>query len=353
VEPPGLALKIELSSIEGVRPELAVLSEAAAPLFALKGKEGEALALRNIGVRSTDKVVYLVVKSGWVGTGKEARRTYNATSPYTLSVSLEEAGANAELEPNDELYKATPINGSGFKEGFLSPKSDVDYYALRTSEPMLAKVELSGVERLDLVLSAVEAPTGDGAQETVTLKANDGALKEPERLNNVSCDGTCYFKVEGASRKVAGKWVRDFENADQPYRITITAVPDNGSEEREPNNTADRAMELAFGKAVRGTVYPAKDVDYSRLDLTDRPVRPPIRATLLGILKVDVGLYLHRVGEDGKLSLMQTSDRAKGDQPETIRYSAEPGVYVLEVRDAKNRESNFQDPYQLSVEEGE
>jgi hypothetical protein len=353
VEPPGVALKIELAAIEGVRPELAVLSAAEAPLFSLRGKEGEGLTLRNIGVRATDKVVYVVVKSAWVGTGKDAKRTYNATSPYTLAVSLEEAGANAELEPNDELYKATPIVGSGFKEGFLAPKSDLDHFVLRTTEPVLAKVELSGVDRLDLILSAVEPPTGDGAQDTVVLKANDGEVKEPERLNNVSCNGTCYFRVEGASRKIDGKWVKDFENADLPYRITVTTVPDNGSEEREPNNAADRATELAFGKAVRGTVYPPKDVDYFRLDLTDRPVRTPIRATLLGILKVDVGLYLHRVGEDGKLSLVQTADRAKGDQPENIRYSLEPGVYVFEVRDTKNRESNFQDPYQLTVEEGE
>jgi hypothetical protein len=352
-EPPGVALKIELSAIEGVRPELSVVSVAEAPLFSLRGKEGEGLTLRNIGVRATDQIVYVVVKSSWIGTGKDAKRTYNATNPYTLSVSMEEAGANAELEPNDELYKATPIIGSGFKEGFLAPKSDVDYFVLRTTEPVLAKVELSGVERLDLVLSTVDPPEGEGQQEKVSLKANDGEVKEPERLNNVSCNGTCYFKVEGASRKVEGKWVRDFENADQPYRITISTVPDNGGEEREPNNTVERAMDIAFGKAVRGTVYPPKDSDFYRLDLSDRPVRTPIRATLLGILKVDVGLYLHRVGEDGKPSLVQTADRAKGDQPENIRYSLEPGVYVFEVRDTKNRESNFQDSYQLTVEEGE
>ena len=112
-------------------------------------------------------------------------------------------------------------------------------------------------------------------------------------------------------------------------------------------------MELTPGRAVRGTVYPLKDVDYYRLDLSDRPVRTPMKVTLLGILKVDVGLYLHRLGEDGKLSLVQTSDRARGDQPEVIRYSAEPGVYLLEVRDARNREANFQDAYQLTIEEGE
>ncbi|AGC46679.1 hypothetical protein MYSTI_05400 [Myxococcus stipitatus DSM 14675] len=352
-EPPSVALKIELSGVEGVRPEVSVLSAAEAPLFSLRGKEGEALSLRNIGVRATDRTVFVVVKGGWTGTGKEARRTFNSSAPYTLTVTQEEAGANAELEPNDELHKATSLTAGSYREGFISPKGDVDHFVLRTTEPVLAKVELSGVERLDLVLSMVEPPQGDGKQETVLLRANDGALKEPERLNNVACNGSCWFRVEGASRKVDGKWVKDFENAEKPYRISITTVPDNGGEEREPNNTVERAQELTPGKAVRGTVFPVKDTDYYRLDLSDRPVRTPLKATLLGILKVDVGLYLHRVQPDGKLSLVQTADRAKGDQPESIRYSAEPGVYLFEVRDAKNREANFQDSYQLTVEEGE
>jgi len=352
-EPPSVALKIDLSGVEGVRPELSVLSAAEAPLFTLRGKEGETLSLRNIGVRATDRVVYVVVKGSWVGTGKEARRTFSATAPYTLTVTQEAAGANAELEPNDELYKATPLTAGGYREGFLSPKGELDHFVLKTSEPVLAKLELSGVERLDLVLSMVEPPQGDGAKETVLLRVNDGEVKEPERLNNVACNGSCYFRVEGASRKVDGKWVRDFENAEQPYRISLTTVPDNGGEEREPNNTADRGQDLTPGKAVRGTVFPVKDTDFYRLDLSDRPVRTSIRATLLGILKVDVGLYLHQLQPDGKLSLVQTADRAKGDQPEGIRYSAEPGIYLFEVRDAKNREANFQDAYQLTVEEGE
>jgi hypothetical protein len=71
------------------------------------------------------------------------------------------------------------------------------------------------------------------------------------------------------------------------------------------------------------------------------------------LLKVHLGLYLHRMNEEGKLSLLQTADQAKGDAPEIIRYSAEPGVYFVEIRDSRNRESNFQDYYQLTVEEGD
>ena len=89
---------------------------------------------------------------GWTGTGKEARRTFSATAPYTLTVTQEEAGANAELEPNDELYKATPLTAGGYREGFLSPKGDIDNFVLKTAEPVL--VDLSEPEVKPIQISA-------------------------------------------------------------------------------------------------------------------------------------------------------------------------------------------------------
>jgi hypothetical protein len=348
---PGIALRIELSAVEGVRFELQVLSAAEAPLFQVRGKENEGLSIRNVGVRSTDQFVYVAVKSAWIGTGKEARRGYNPDKPYVLNVSVEEAGANAELEPNDDLFRATPLPRNGYREGFLSPKTDVDYYVLRTEEPVLARFHLSGVDKLDLMLSVV-APDEKGG-EKVLLRANDGAVKEPEILNSVYCAGQCWVKVEGAQRKIDGKWVKDYENSEQPYRLTVSSVPDIGAEEREPNNTPAQATPIQISHPIRGTVHPKKDVDFFRLDLSNRPVRVPLRVTATGLLKVHLGLYLHRMNEEGKLSLLQTADQAKGDAPEVIRYSAEPGIYFIEVRDSKNRESNFQDYYQLTVEEGD
>jgi hypothetical protein len=351
-EPPSTALRIDVTALEGVRLELAVLSAAEAALFEIRGKDNEGLTLRNVGVRANDSTVFLVVKSAWTGTGKEAKRGFNGEKPYSLTVSIEPAGANAELEPNDELARATPLTPNGYREGFVSPKTDQDYFVLRTPQPVLARFQLSGVDRMDLALELVRPKQGGGV-ETV-LRANDGELKEPEQLNNIACSGECFVKVEGALKKIDGKWVRDFENAEQAYRLHVTVLPDTGAEEREPNATVDTATALTLGQAIRGTIQPKKDIDYYRLDLSDRPARTPIQATLLGILKVNVGLYLHRVEDGGMLALMQTSDRAKGDQPEILRYSAEPGVYVLEVRDSTKRyEANFQDRYQLTVQEGE
>ena len=287
-------------------------------------------------------MLYVVLKP----TGKKG---FNPGIYYTLTVAPEDTNGTTELEPNDEAAKATDLPSNSSRDGFISPRGDADYYRLVTDGPSVARLQLSGVEKLDLVLSVVKVT--EGKPEEVVLKANEGGVKEPEQLNDVFCNGSCLIRVDTPAKKVDGKWVRDDENADQAYKLSAAVSPDDGSEEHEPNNASAQATKVTLGKPVRGTVYPKKDADYFALDLQQQPVKTAITATLLGVLKVDVGLYLHRIGEDGKLTLVQTSDGAKGDKAETIRYSAEPGLYVFEVRDAKNREANFQDSYQLLVEE--
>lgn len=339
-----LALRVDVSAVEGVAVDLQILTEAEAVLFAAKSKDNAPLSLRNVGVRAADKVIYVAVRSN-------GRKGANPDVSYTLTVAPEDASGSAEFEPNDELSRATDVPPNSYRDGFISPKGDVDHFRLVTDGPSIAKLQVSGVDKVDLVLSVVKPV--EGKPDEVLLKTNEGVAREPEQLNNVACNGVCFIRVEAAAKKVDGKWVREDENADQPYRLTATVVPDDGTEERESNNTAASATPIAFGKPVRGTIYPKKDVDYFAVDLRERQVKTALKATVIGVLKVDVGLYLHRVEADGKLTLVQTSDSAKGDKPETVRFAAEPGLYVLEVRDAKNREANFQDSYQLGLDEGE
>jgi hypothetical protein len=346
------ALRIEVSGIEGVAFEVQVMTEAEAVLFAAKSREGGPLSLRNVGVRSVDDVIFVVLRSTPTGSGKDAKRGANDSLSYTLTVAQEDPGSSAEIEPNDDPLHATALSPNSFKEGFLSPRGDVDYHRLVVDGPSIVNMHLSGVEKLDLVLTLVSDV--EGKAEEVLLRANEGGTREPEMLNGVGCSRSCLFKIEAAARRIDGKWVKDDENADSPYRLSAAVTPDDGTVEREPNDTAAAATPIALGRSLRGTVFPKKDVDLFRLDLGDRQVKTPLKATVTGVLKVDIGLYLHRLEADGKLTLVQTSDRAKGDRPETIRFAAEPGVYFIEVRDSRSREANFQDSYQLSVdEEGE
>ncbi len=346
-----LALRVDISAVEGVIVDLQILTEAEAVLFNAKSKENGPLSLRNVGVRAADRVIYVAVRSSAIGSGKDTRKGMNPDLSYTLTVAPEDTSGNAEFEPNDDPSRATELPANSYRDGFISPKGDVDVFRLVTDGPSIAKLQLSGVDKVDLVLSVIKPV--EGKPEEVLLKANEGVAREPEQLNNVACDNVCFIRVEAAAKKVDGKWVREDENADQSYRLTAVVVPDDGSEEKEPNNALANATPVHLGKPIRGTIFPKKDTDYFALDLRDRPVKTALRATVIGVLKVDVGLYLHRVEEDGKLTLVQTSDSAKGDRPETVRFAAEPGLYVFEVRDAKNREANFQDSYQLSVDEGE
>jgi hypothetical protein len=346
-----LALRVDVSAVEGVMTDVQLLTEAEAVLYQAKSKEYAPLSLRNVGVREADRVIYVAVRSAVIGAGKDAKRGANPDVSYTLTVATEDGSESAEFEPNDDTVRATDLPPNSYRDGFISQKGDIDVFRLVTGAPSIAKLQLSGVDKVDLVLSVVKAV--EGKPDEVLLKTNEGGPREPEQLNNVACDGACFIRVESVTKKVDGKWVREDENADQAYRLTAIVVPDDGTEEKEANNSAATATPVFFGKPIRGTVYPKKDVDYFALDLTDRPVKTALRAQLIGVLKVDVGLYLHRVEEDGKLTLVQTSDSAKGDRPENVRFSAEPGRYVLEVRDSKNREANFQDSYQLSVDEGE
>lgn len=350
---PRLALRVDVSAVEGVAFEVQVVTEAETVLFSAKGQPGAPLSLRNLGVRLADRALFVVLRSTPIDGGKDkaAHRGANPDVGYTLTVAPEEAGDSAELEPNDEPGDATPLPANSYRDGFISPRGDVDYFELLTDGPQVASFSLEGVEKVDLVLSLVQLRAGGKAE--VVLRSDEGGVKAPERLTNVACDGRCLVRVEGAAKKVAGQWVRDQENADQPYRLSAQVTPDDGSLEREPNDTPQTATRLEPGQQVRGTVYPKKDVDYFSLDLRDAPVKTPLAATLLGVRKVDVGLYLHRVEDDGKLTLVQTSDSAKGDKPERIRYTAEPGLYVFEVRDAAQREANPDDSYQLTVEVGD
>ena len=346
-----LPIRIDISPVDGVALDLQVMTEAEAVLFAAKSKRGAGISLRNVGAREADRVIYVVVKSAPVAReepGSKPAPAFNTSTYYTLTVAPEEAGGSAELEPNDDSHKATDLPVNSYREGYLTPKGDLDCFRVTTDGPTIVNFDVTGVENVDLVLTMLNEAKNDEA----TLRANEGGTKEPERLTNVFCDKTCVVRVEPVARKDGKTWVREDSNAEQSYRLSVQVAPDDGSVERESNNTATTATPATFGKPIRGLIFPRKDVDFFQLDLRDKPVKTPIHATVIGILKVDVALYLHRLKDDGTTELVQTADGAKGDKPETVRATLEPGLYVFEVRDLKNREANFQDSYQLTIDEG-
>ncbi len=282
--------------------------------------------------------------------------------PYTITVHREPAPPDLELEPNDTLELATPLVSSAadtsvHRIGYLAPVGDVDDYRLRLDAPARVHVALSALDHVDTELSIVEGDPSSAAGKTI-LRVNEGGAKEPEVIPAVTlAAGDHFLRVQAASHKVGDKWVRDQEDPDQPYRLDVDLAPDDGSFEREPNDTAANATPILPGQTLAGFAFPARDVDVYRLDLSTQPVAAGVSFRLTGVLqKIPLALEL-REGRDGSLGeLLNSADPGKPGADAQIQQKLEPGIYYLVVkphpasRAAGVPQSDSETPYKLAVQ---
>ena len=301
------------------------------------------------------KSIYLVVQSGSI----HGKRLAAPSTPYTLAVHKDAAPSNFEIEPNDTLDTATPIAG-GKRFGYLAPKGDVDYYVVHVAAPSLLHAHLSGLDHVDTELSVVDRPTKAKDRDKLVFRINEGGPKEPEVIPSVAlAPGDHFVKVEAAAHQVGAHWVRDQENPVDTYELDVALSPDDGTFEREPNNSPAEAMPIKIGQSLKGYAYPAKDVDFYQLNLSAQPVGSAVVIKLQGVAKVPISLQLRGPvpGGDGKSegALINTSDHGKANANEEIRAKLDPGIYLIEVKPAPTVKVAGQpggdpdDPYSLSV----
>jgi hypothetical protein len=336
------ALKLELSAVPGLRPALAVLDRDGNTLVEHRAREtGQGVSFRNLAVGPGDRhPAYVVVKSAW--TGKH--RTAAPDTPYRLVAKLEPVAADLEDEPNDRFEQATHVFGLG-RIGYLAPAGDVDWYALTVDRPVVARVVVSGVDDVDLVLDAPDPAAGPDAPPRA--RSNTGGVREGEILPNLWLPpGTNYLRVSSASRKVGKRWVRDYENPAQTYTLGVAVRDAFPGDEVEPNDTPAQATPLRVGERGRGMLYPWRDVDVFRLDVGVED-EGTLVARVGALPRVQVSLAL-RGGEpvDGEVPILATAEVDKAAGEARLVAEVEPGVYFLEVR---GQGSNPGDSYRLEV----
>ena len=293
---------------------------------------------------------------------RKAPADFPSGQPYTLTVHREAAPPDLELEPNDTLELATPLLASAGSTslhgtGYLSPIGDVDDYRLHLDAPARVHVTLSALDHVDTELSVVEPlPAGSPAGSTI-LKVNEGGAKEPEVIPAITlAAGDHYLRVQAASHKVGEKWVRDQEDPDQTYRLEVEIASDDGSFEREPNDTASNATPILPGQTLSGFAFPAKDLDVYRLDLSGQPVAAGVSFKLTGVPKVPLTLEL-REGKDGSLGeLLNSADPGKPGAEAQIQQKLDPGIYFLIVKSHPTSrapglpQADSDTPYKLMVQ---
>jgi hypothetical protein len=178
-----------------------------------------------------------------------------------------------EREPDDELASAQPLEpGKGVRGTLAAPRqvgkksvADVDIYSW--VEPAgasdagfaEARLTLSAIPGVDVTLEALD---GDGKRLMV---ANDNGAGQGEVIANLAVEPghTYYARVRGVAAPGVAL-------PSPPYQLTVerAAAPPGG--EREPNDDAAHATQLAPGEAS-GLYGRRRDEDWLRLPLDAVP----------------------------------------------------------------------------------
>ncbi len=344
-------LRVEVSPVPGVQPVLEVRSLADAALLAtFRGTDGlyvRDLSLRlgetaDAGVANPDAGLaqvgyYLVLK------GRSRRGA--PLSPYTILAVVEAGAPDLEAEPNDDPQHATPIRENAV--GYLAPAGDQDWFRIHADIPSVLHAELSGADRADLEL----AVHGPGPEKPPLLaRVNEAGPRETEILPAVGVPaGDSYVLVQSAPRQLDGKWVRDAEDRQNPYRLAIQLVADDGSVEREPNNDVKSAQTLMLPAAVKGTIWPRKDVDFFRFHVDAG--HAAVSVLLSAVRGVDLQLRLHQLHGDGPSEVIGSSDSARGEGEEKlVSVPLKAGDYAVEVSSPRNKDASATQPYTLRIQ---
>ena len=359
-------LRIEVTPVAGVRPELEVRAVRDGSLLAtLRGNDG--LFVRDLSVHlgeggGADAGVPDggeagvadggVAPAGSGGTGyylvlKGRSRRGAPLTPYTLTATLEPGAPDQEVEPNDDPAHATPLRDTA--TGFIAPAGDQDWFLLHADVPTVLHAELSGADRADLELAAHAATDAGVDKPRLLARVNEGGPREIEVLPAVGLPaGDSYVLVQSAQRQLEGKWVRDAEDRQTPYRLTVQVSPDDGSVEREPNDELATAPLLKLPISTKGWIWPRKDFDVFRFHV--EPGHAPVSIVLGAVRGVDLQLRLYQLKSDRAPEVIGSADSRRGEGEEKLlSVPLKEGDYAVEVSSPRHKDASATQPYTLTV----
>ncbi len=310
---PGI-LRLELTPVEGVAPELRVMAGQTVLASARAGR-GEELRLRNVGIPAAgDALVVLKAAEG-----------RNVLDRWSLKLGVEPPLDGAEREPNDTAEKAQTIAVDGAPvAGFLWP-GDVDFYRVSGAADQLFSVEVEGVDKVDLKLDRLAA---DGR---LLAHADDAGVGLGERLPPWPVGAGALVRVTARARDSA---------FDAPYRLVLTPVAPDGELEREPNDAPAQATSWREGApAMHGYLAPRGDEDVYKFTAPAGKTRATVE------VKPPSGLALTvKLTDEARAPLGPSEGATRASGPVAAGHT-----YYISVKGSDAKASNAREPYQLSL----
>ncbi len=319
-------LELELSGLENVDLETAVYDPIEALLLKRNNAgRGEGETILNLGINPELEFYYIAVQGGtWQS---------NEDTIYQLTATFKPYEGKMEFEPNDRMVHASQIASGDTVRGFFDTSNDIDWYQLQcfAPYPQIARIEAFGIPKIDLKLTLFNQ------DEEQVWSVNETGEMENEIITNIGLkSNTNYFlKVENLARSI---------NLAERYSIFMNINQFSAFEEFEPNNQKDEATQINLDTSVRGYIHPIGDVDYYKLDLSNRHVTG-LKLTLKGIIKVNTDMALY----DVELKKIAEANSRQSEETEILSAKVTPGIYYIKVYDNDGKESNYRDQYELIV----
>jgi hypothetical protein len=193
--------------------------------------------------------------------------------------------ATTEREPNDIPAQANALPPGRAVSGFLGRRmstrfSDADVYALANpgNRPRFLRFSVSAIPNMDLVVDVVRA---DNPEPIVRV---DGApLGAGESVPALPFDGSAYYL------RVRENWREGLlptENISDSYAIRWDFVEPGASDEREVNDSAERANGVRLGVPRTGYIGWNDDRDVYCLEAD----APRVQARVSGVEGLDLVL---------------------------------------------------------------
>jgi hypothetical protein len=180
--------------------------------------------------------------------------------------------ATTEREPNDIPAKANALPPGRAVRGFLGQRmstrfSDADVYALANpgGRPRFLRFSVSAIPNMDLVVDVVRA----GHAEPL-VRVDGAPLGAGEAVPALPFDGPLYYL------RVRENWregVMPTENISDSYEIRWDFVEPAVSDEREVNDSAERANGIRVGGPRTGTIGWNDDRDVYCLEVAAERVQ--------------------------------------------------------------------------------
>ncbi|MEQ9814581.1 MAG: hypothetical protein RLO50_17520 [Azospirillaceae bacterium] len=277
-----------------------------------------AIDIRIIGFSVDDATRQQLEAAAAAGGGQyySAENQAELTSAISAATGIAAAGATVsdEVEPNQPVSRANPIDPNGTVSGTLHDTGDHDHFRFAADRSgtltVTAEVVPDGVDIAFRLLDGNFAVAHNWT--TPIIAAGSAAVLEVPRA------GTYTLEVADGGSNAASP---------APYRLGFAWA--GAADGNEPNNRFSEAIDLALGSPIETSIFPEDDVDHYRvtvdhhgaLTLTADPVPDTIDARFF-VFTLDGG------------TLMNWTGPSEAGQPtEVVVDLARPGAYVISLAD--------------------